>query len=129
MKLFFKLFFTAIRLIAGPIILFLNWITMPKSIVRPVDVQRNYDALSKNMVLYQFKTCPFCIKVRRENKRLALNIETRDAQHNPEHREQLLTGGGKVKVPCLKTSDENGNTIWMYESKQIIQHLQEKFAS
>lgn len=128
MKLFFKLFFTAIRLIAGPIILFLNWITMPKSIVRPVDVQRNYDALSKNMVLYQFKTCPFCIKVRRENKRLALNIETRDAQHNPEHREQLLAGGGKVKVPCLKTSDENGNTIWMYESKQIIQHLQEKFA-
>jgi glutaredoxin len=123
-----KLFFKAIRLILGPIVLFINWITMPKSIVRPIEVQRNYDALSKNMVLYQFKTCPFCIKVRRENKRLALNIETRDAQRNQEHREQLLAGGGRVKVPCLKTSDENGNTIWMYDSKQIIQHLQEKFA-
>jgi len=123
-----KLFFKAIRLILGPIVLFINWITMPKSIVRPIEVQRNYDALSKNMVLYQFKTCPFCIKVRRENKRLALNIETRDAQRNQEHRERLLAGGGRVKVPCLKTSDENGNTIWMYDSKQIIQHLQEKFA-
>lgn len=123
-----KLFFKAIRLILGPIVLFINWITMPKSIVRPIEVQRNYDDLSKNMVLYQFKACPFCIKVRRENKRLALNIETRDAQRNQEHREQLLAGGGRVKVPCLKTSDENGNTIWMYDSKQIIQHLQEKFA-
>ena len=80
------------------------------------------------MVLYQFKTCPFCIKVRRAKKRLSLSIETRDAQKNPQHREQLLEGGGKIKVPCLKTNDEHGNVVWMYGSSQIVQYLQDGFS-
>lgn len=128
MKPVFKYFFKIVRLILGPIILFINWATMPKGVIRPVEKQRELDAQTKDMVLYQFKTCPFCIKVRRAKKRLSLNIETRDAQNNPQHREQLLQGGGKIKVPCLKINDEHGNAIWMYNSKQIIQYLQNEFA-
>ena len=128
MKFLFKYIFKAVRLILGPVILFINWATMPKGVIRPEEEQRKFDEQTKDMVLYQFKTCPFCIKVRREKKRLSLNIETRDTQKNPQHRDQLLQGGGKIKVPCLKTNDEQGNTTWMYGSKQIVQYLQNQFS-
>jgi len=61
-------------------------------------------------------------------KRLSLNIETRDAQHNQEYRDELLQGGGEIKTPCLKIINEHGKVIWMYESADIISYLQERFA-
>jgi len=129
MKWFFKIFFKIIRLIIGPIILFIDWITTPRGIKRPQDEQQKIDQEVSSSVLYQFKTCPFCIKVKRNNKRLSLKIETRDAQHNSIHREELLQGGGQIKVPCLKIIDANGKDSWMYESNDILQYLQERFAA
>jgi len=129
MKWFFKIFFKTIRLIVGPIILFVDKITTPRGIKRPENEQQKIDHEVRNLVLYQFKTCPFCIKVKRNNKRLSLNIETRDAQHNQTHREELLQGGGQVKVPCLKIVDDKGNDSWMYESDEIMQYLQDRFAA
>jgi len=129
MRWFFKIFFKTIRLIIGPIILFIDKITTPKGIKRPLEQQKKIDTEASNLVLYQFKTCPFCIKVKRHNKRLSLNIETRDAQHNPTYREELLQGGGVIKVPCLKIIDEKGNDSWMYESDDIMKYLQDRFAA
>lgn len=129
MKWFFKIFFKTIRLIMGPIILFLDWVTTPRGIKRPQDEQQKVDEEVSNLVLYHFKTCPFCIKVKRHNKRLSLKIETRDAQHNCVHREELLQGGGQIKVPCLKIIDEKGNDNWMYESDDIVEYLQSRFAA
>ena len=129
MKLFFKIFFKTLRLIIGPIILFIDKITTPKGIKRPEEEQQKIDHEVTNLTLYQFKTCPFCIKVKRNNKRLSLNIETRDAQHNPSYREELLQGGGQIKVPCLKIVDDKGNDSWMYESDEILQYLQDRFAA
>ena len=129
MKWFFKIFFKTIRLIIGPIMLFVDKVTTPRGIKRPQEEQQKIDQEVRNLTLYQFKTCPFCIKVKRNNKRLSLNIETRDAQHNPEHREELLQGGGQIKVPCLKIVDENGNDSWMYESNEILEYLQDRFAA
>jgi len=129
MKSFFKIFFKTLRLIIGPVILFLDKITTPRGIKRPQEEQQKIDREVSNLTLYQFKTCPFCIKVKRNNKRLSLNIEMRDAQHNPTYREELLHGGGQVKVPCLKIVDEKGNDSWMYESDEIVQYLQDRFAA
>jgi len=129
MKWFFKIFFKTIRLIVGPIILLIDKITTPRGIKRPVEEQQKIDKEVNNLALYQFKTCPFCIKVKRNNKRLSLNIETRDAQHNQTYREELLQGGGQIKVPCLKIVDDKGNDKWMYESDEIIQYLQGRFAA
>ena len=129
MKVFFKIFFKAVRLIVGPIILFLDKVTTPKGIKRPEEEQQKIDNEVTNLVLYQFKTCPFCIKVKRNNKRLSLKIETRDAQHNQTYREELLQGGGQIKVPCLKIVDNKGNDSWMYESDEIVQYLQDRFAA
>lgn len=124
-----KLFFKILRLIIGLVILFIDKITTPRGIKRPLDKQQEIDNEVSNLILYQFKTCPFCTKVKRNNKRLSLKIETRDAQHNPIRRDELLEGGGQIKVPCLKISDGNGSDNWLYESNDILNYLQERFAA
>lgn len=129
MKFFFKIFFRTLRIILGPFLLAWNWLTMPKSIERSAEEQAQVDLASQNLTLYQYRTCPFCIKVRRTIKQLALNIETVDAQHDPVHRAALLEGGGQSQVPCLKIIDEQGDTTWLYESSAINQYLQSRFAA
>lgn len=128
MKLFFKYFFKTIRIILGPVVLFINFISMPKGIERPDEEQQKVDSAAKNLTLYQFKTCPFCIKVKRMMSRLSLNIETLDAQFDENAREELLENGGKISVPCLKITDEKGDATWMYESSKINQYLEKRFA-
>jgi glutaredoxin len=103
-------------------------ITTPKGVVRADDKQQEVNRQSQNLVLYQFKTCPFCIKVRREIRRLSLPIALRDAQKNQRHRAELLQGGGQIKVPCLQITDEQGKVRWMYESDEINRYLHQHFA-
>ena len=128
MKWLIRLFFRTIRRIVGPIMLLIDKLTTPKGVKRAENDQQQVDAITKNMALYQFKTCPFCMKVRREIKRQSLNIELRDAQHNQEHRSQLLNGGGQVKVPCLQIANDDGKVTWLYESNEIIDYLKKKVA-
>ncbi|VAW79840.1 Glutaredoxin [hydrothermal vent metagenome] len=128
MKYFIKMFFKLVRLIAGPFMLLWEWAAAPKGVVRPEAEQQRVDDASRHLALYQFRTCPFCIKARHALKRLSINIERRDAQKNMQHRQALLEGGGMVKVPCLKITDDNGQTIWLYESDRIIDWLNERFS-
>ena len=128
MRLFFKYFFKAAHYIIGPIILLWDWLTSPRGVVRSTEAQQQIDADTRKLVLYQFKMCPFSVIVRRAVKRLSLRIETRDALREESSREQLLKGGGQIKVPCLRITDDQGNNTWMYESSDIIQYLQQRFA-
>ena len=128
MRLFFKYFFKAVHYIIGPIILLLDALTPPRGMVRAAEAQQQVDASTRNLVLYQFRMCPFSVKVRRAVKRLSLNIETRDALREESSREELLQGGGKIKVPCLRITDEQGDATWMYESSAIIAYLQTRYA-
>jgi glutaredoxin len=128
MKLAIRLFFRTLRIVLIPFMLLWELLTTPKGIVRPLQDQQHVDEQTRNLVLYQFKTCPFCIKVRREIRRLSLNIELRDAQHDEQNRAALLQGGGSVQVPCLKISDAQGNSRWLYESSAINAYLHEHFA-
>jgi glutaredoxin len=123
-----KMFFRTLRLILMPFMLLWARLAMPKGIVRSAEAQRQVDRECGQLALYHFKTCPFCIKVRREMARLSLPIPLRDAQHDPEHREALLQGGGKVQTPCLRITDAQGQVQWMYESNDIIRHLQQRFS-
>jgi glutaredoxin len=128
MRIFFKYFFKIIHAIVGPILLGLDWLFRPKGVERMPEVQQHIDAQTHHLVMYQFLTCPFCIKTRRAIKRLSLNIETRDALKHAPSRQQLLEGGGKIKVPCLRITNADGNVEWLYESNDIIQYLQKSFA-
>lgn len=129
MKYFFRYFFRTLRIILGPFMLLNEWLTSPKGTERPVEEQEKIDSECKTLQLYQFKTCPFCIKVRREIKRLSLSIETRDALHDQDARTELQQGGGEIKVPCLRITGINGEQRWMYESDAIIAWLRERFVA
>ncbi len=127
MKFVFRLFFKTLRILLTPLILIWEFVTTPKGVVRVPEVQSRVDAECLDLALYQFKTCPFCVKVRREMRRLSLNIALLDAQRDGPIRGDLIRGGGKAVVPCLKITDAQGNTEWMYESAQIIQYLNTRF--
>lgn len=127
MKWLIRLFFKTVRAIVGPVLLLGDWLTRPRGIERHEVAQQQIDQQTRDLILYQFRTCPFCIKVRRTIHRLSLNIETRDAQHNAVYRSELLAAGGKIKVPCLRITDASGNVSWLYESRAIIEYLQDNF--
>ena len=124
MRLIIRYFFKAVHTIVGPILLAADWLTAPRGIKRTPEEQLRIDEQTKNLVLYQFLTCPFCIKARRAIKRLSLNIETRDALRHAPSRQQLLEGGGEIKVPCLRIRGEGGRVEWLYESNEIIKYLE-----
>lgn len=129
MKLAVRIFFKSLRIILIPFMYLFEFVTTPKGVVREAAAQESVNKQCQNLALYQFQTCPFCIKVRREIKRLSLPIELRDAQKNQQNRAALLQGGGYVKVPCLHITDEQGNVQWLYESTAINQYLHQRFGT
>jgi glutaredoxin len=122
------MFFRTLRFVLKPFMLLWAKLAMPKGMVRTNEAQQKIDNECAGLVLYHFKTCPFCIKVRHEMARLSLPIELRDAQHDPVMRADLLQGGGKIQTPCLRITDARGNVQWMFESNDIIKYLQQRFA-
>jgi glutaredoxin len=130
MKYFFRYFFRTLRFILGPFLILWEIVFSPKGIERQPEEQAIIDDKTKYLALYQFPTCPFCIKVRRQIKRLSLNIEIRDAKDDGPFREELLTQGGQTQVPCLKITDpETDQVQWLYESDAINAYLESNFAS
>jgi len=110
----------------GRLIVFINFITLPKAIQRSEAEQKDAEQRAGKLSLYQFYACPFCVKTRRVISQLNLPIETRDAQKGA-YREELKKEGGQIKVPCLRIEEDNG-VRWMYESSDIIAYLQDNFS-
>ena len=110
----------------GQIIIFVDYLTRPKPMRRSDHLQRVVDQQSESLALYQFKACPFCVKVRRSMTRLNLNIDLRDAANDEHHRKELIEQGGRLKVPCLRTQ-EGDSVKWLYESNDIIAYLDNRF--
>jgi glutaredoxin len=129
MKTLIRSFFKTLRIVLGPFMLLWESISRPKGMIRTREAQEAVDRQCRSMVLYQYRTCPFCMKVRREIRRLSLTIETLDAQPQGLVRDELLRGGGQTKVPCLKLTDQAGNGQWLYESGAIIEYLRGRFAA
>lgn len=101
--------------------------TSPKPISRSPESQAQINQELKKMSLYQFEACPFCVKVRRATKRMALPIQLRDVKLNEQYKNELVQQGGDLQVPCLRIEKDDGSVQWMYESSDIIQYLEQKF--
>ncbi|MBE9568314.1 MAG: glutathione S-transferase N-terminal domain-containing protein [Proteobacteria bacterium] len=121
--------FKPVRWVLGQIIILIDWLTRPKPMQRPADAQAEVDKQTQNMALYHFQMCPFCVKTRRQIRRLGLNIENRDARYDPKWNQELIDEGGKYQVPCLKITKDDGSVQWMYESSEINQYLEETFSA
>lgn len=114
----------AIRWILGKIILGLDKLTAPAPMIRSVEEQKKLDEATAQLKLYQFHACPFCVKVRREIRRLNLKIELVDALKDKAAEERLINEGGKRQVPCLYIVNEDQSVTWLYESSAIMIYLQ-----
>ena len=58
----------------------------------------------------------------------SINIELRDIMNDELARQELLQGGGKAVVPCLRI--KNGESVdWLYESMDIIRYLDDRFST
>ncbi|WP_192564086.1 glutathione S-transferase N-terminal domain-containing protein [Pseudomonas gozinkensis] len=122
------MFVKALRVGLGQLIIFVDFLTRPGKKQRPAAAQAQVDAAAKDLTLYQFHACPFCVKTRRSLRRLNVPVALKDAKNNEQDRQILLEQGGKIKVPCLRI-EENGQTTWMYESITIIEYLNKRFAA
>ncbi|CAC9599914.1 Glutaredoxin [uncultured Candidatus Thioglobus sp.] len=122
-----KLLLKAFRNGLGVLIALISRLIPVKKVKRDVKAQEAADNKAKNIELYQFFACPFCIMSRRVIRRLNIKIVTRDAQtRGGIYREEMLKEAGKVQVPCLKIT-ENGKVSWMYESAVIKDYLEKEF--
>jgi glutathione S-transferase len=52
----------------------------------------------------------------------ALGVELRNTSDR-QFAGELMQGGGKTQVPCLRVKDQQGNSQWMYESDDIVRYL------
>ncbi len=82
--------------------------------------------MKESFVLYQYDSCPFCAMVRRFLAAKGAEIPLRDTLREPGAQAELLAGGGKGTVPCLKIIDEGGAERWMYESMDIMRYLDQR---
>jgi glutaredoxin len=120
--------FRIIRWPLGQAVIFIDWITRPRILERSPARRAELEALTSGLKLYQFKQCPFCVKTRRTIRRLGLNIELRDARNDATWNQELIQQGGRYQVPCLRLVSDDGSSQWLYESKEIINYLNQHFS-
>ena len=67
--------------------------------------------------------------MRRQTRRLGVDVELRDIKKHSHFGDELVTQGGKRKVPCLRIKEESGDVRWLYESSDINQYLNDAVAA
>jgi len=82
---------------------------------------------SPGLTLYQSEYCPYCHRVRLAAQELGLDLPMKDTFIDRAARAELIAGGGKPQVPCLRIEQPGGEPQWMYESSDIIRYLQSRF--
>ncbi|PWG63123.1 glutaredoxin family protein [Spiribacter halobius] len=77
-----------------------------------------------HLALYEHELCGFCRHVRHAIDASGLEVESRNILREPGHREDLIAGGGRGMVPCLRIEHRDGQVDWLYESADIIAYLE-----
>ena len=73
--------------------------------------------------LFKSDTCGFCHRVRSFLQQNGMEVPLRDINRDQEAFRELLAGGGKGTVPCLRIESGDGAVSWMYESMDIMGYL------
>jgi len=63
------------------------------------------------------------MRVRAYLQQAALEVPLQDTLLDPQARRDLIEGGGRGTVPCLRIENSTG-VRWLYESLDIIDYLQ-----
>lgn len=94
---------------------------------RSAEQQRAAEQAAAHLVLYHFRSCPYCLRVRRAIHGLNVPIRMRNIHEDEDAYRTLIAGGGRQTVPCLHI-DGRGQNTWLYESADIIRYLKRRFA-
>lgn len=73
--------------------------------------------------LYYSPACLFCIRVWLFLRQAHIEIPSSNILTHPRDLAELIAGGGKRQVPCLRIEQEDGKIHWLYESGDIIHYL------
>ncbi len=80
-------------------------------------------------VLYQDPWCPFCGRVTRYLESNQYSLPMRNVAKEHDAYQELVEGGGRGTVPCLRIQEKDGSYRWLYESIDIINFLKVELAS
>ena len=78
-----------------------------------------------DLVLYEQKGCPFCVKVRRTLEDLGLEYESRMVSMAHSQRDEVQEISGQTGVPVLV--DPDNGVEGMPESSDIVEYLEETY--
>jgi glutaredoxin 2 len=84
-------------------------------------------ASTEGLSLYQFDSCPFCLRVRHVAERLGIELELRDTLMDSDNAREVIEATGRRTVPVLRVEQPDGEVRWLPESADIIAYLQEHF--
>jgi len=73
--------------------------------------------------LYYVSTCSYCVIVRLSLWWFGIKIPLNNIVTQPRSYIDLVSGGGKSQVPCLRIENIDGDVRWMYESAEIIRYF------
>lgn len=85
------------------------------------------DELASRLTLYGHSTCVYCREVSDVIDQLGISIKIRNTFKYPEYKQDLVIGGGKTTIPCLRIAFQYGNELWLYDSASIIDFLEQSF--
>ena len=77
--------------------------------------------------LYMYQGCPFCARVQYFLQDRGIDMPLRDILADRNAYLELVEGGGRQTVPCLRIEAEDG-VRWMYESLDIMRYLDAQHA-
>ena len=83
-------------------------------------------AAAEQYQLFKTDTCGFCYRVRSFLQEKNIQVPVRDINQDQEAFSELLAGGGRSMVPCLRIESSDGGVSWMYESMDIMNYLASK---
>lgn len=76
--------------------------------------------------LFKSDFCGYCHRVRHFLDTNGIEVELRDTLRDAGAYNELIQGGGRGTVPCLRI-ERDGAVEWMYESVDIMQYLGARF--
>lgn len=118
------------RLISAGLMLGMAWLATPAMAATPVthdaNVQTAPIAKDAPLVLYYRDDCPYCWNVMSYLNDQHRELPMKEINSSEAISNELIIGGGKRQVPCLRIRENNGNKItWLYQSAEIIKYLDE----
>ncbi len=82
---------------------------------------------AREYALYYHPFCPYCVRVLMALRDLDPPLTLHNVITHPARRRELIAGGRRGTVPCLRIDQPGTPSRWMYESADIIAYLRERF--